>query len=1548
MSEDVSRFLEQVKELGDRRIEEDEKRSRELEEKILQEKKERQARRRERARSISPQKSSPANTPPPSARHSTIRGSDRLDLDSSPVLGPPATPPFQTSPRLEPMTTRGELSTSPSKENEPPSDAEEKTPTRTDSAARGLSWQRRPNSQASERSRSRPLSVMAAENAARSSNTPSEPASESETISRDQIASALSDKDPSWFRQTADRGLNSAAYRRSQVEDEQRADFSPAKTQLPGMSRTTSTDSPKEDAEPPSGSPTSPDKLASPLSLSSAQKLDPPTAASQPDAENEKVRQSTFGSPLDRTSPTRTERPVSPTKGMGGFVQSAMMKRSDSVSKRWSVQSPSGLQRGNPMSNRASVDLSQLGVVTRSRPGSSSRDLSTGPSSRPTSSQGKENAPAEEQPSGDIKKSSDPDTKASSDSLEQGQDNVTPPVSPSKTMDPRRWSPTKSSWLESALNKPETPRPKTGHTAPNQPAWMAEIQKMKAQKAADPNITAERTRSSTVSHKHQVSIGGLMRSSAPGVATKPAVPLGGFQSPVTSPTVVNPRPPFGSVRSDSATSSTVADENAQAEPTNDSDTTAPSAMLKPKPEAKPKLETKPETKLETQAKKDFRANLKPAHAPSSSTSSQEPEFKNIFGKLRKTTTQHYEAPDELKDNIMKGKAALNLTGGPQKTERKDEFKEAILARKKEFQQVQSEGRGVARNNSIASENPAPEGLVKRFQLQRTGTFKEDSAAVDSVTTDPKRSSAALKRDSVQDIPTKPEWSGPSGRKGSIQDASGAKPASVPSPTSTSQDETRAPGRLPGKLAGSALANRFNPALAGLLARGPPGSSGPIGSAPMANSQAGSSAGGDGNEAGSGPKLTHMTKNRARGPKRKAPTSVSAPTTAAKEPESRQSSEVTTEFKAAAIKQQETSRARRPTMRSLNTSVENARDLPSPRTSPAKESGPSTRIHEQVAAFAALKRHPSPTKGTGEPEQADAQPPSPRKLDTKRMSIFLDNSSQATPKDTGSESPKSATRGSGFPPAVKPKPSLDKLPSPGTPSSQPGSPPVDKFPRSKPDPTSLSPKTEPSTDRNEPNPLQQPGPAVGAALGILTSGSRPLPTPPAVTSTDPTRSPTRPLPAEPQQSSRPLPTPTPTPKSPPPTSVRSRSPTKQAEDVSTLLEDFFGPERPKRDYHVDAAELLMNRPNPRAPKVQTLSAQLFQFSADGKKVPVSSHRERTLFEREMYLCVHVFNNEAGKKTTEVYFWAGDEVPLSEVGDASIFLARESRAAGGRVIKLQQNKETPEFIQALGGIVITQRGSGNKYDSLAPHMLCGRRHLGHVVFDEVDFTPSSLCSGFPYVISQAGRCYLWKGKGSGVDELSCARLIGMDFALSGEMEEIEDGHEPEGFWGLFDGGSKPGSADHWRLKPSYDKYCSRLFCSDAASKQQIVELSPFSQNDLKPTGIYILDAFFEMYIIVGSRAQSQYTSFHNALDFAQEYAILAAGMEDRPFVPVSTVVLEGIPRDMKSVFRKWRDARSPTIMNAHATGAGIKRGRSLRVMPLNQALSALDSSGSGKRV
>lgn len=280
----------------------------------------------------------------------------------------------------------------------------------------------------------------------------------------------------------------------------------------------------------------------------------------------------------------------------------------------------------------------------------------------------------------------------------------------------------------------------------------------------------------------------------------------------------------------------------------------------------------------------------------------------------------------------------------------------------------------------------------------------------------------------------------------------------------------------------------------------------------------------------------------------------------------------------------------------------------------------------------------------------------------------------------------------------------------------------------------------------------------------------------------------------------------------------RSPAKNGNEITVLFQDFFGADRPRQKYKVDPAELLMNRPQAGA-KVKSSGVQMYQISGDGKKMPVPAHNERVLFDRDMYICSHEFQNDIGKKFLELYFWVGDEVAESAAEEAQLFASREARAIGAKLIKLRQGKETSEFLQALGGVVIIRRGSNTKHDSLAPSMLCGRRYLGEVAFDEVDFSPASLCAGFPYLITKGGSCYLWKGKGCDVDELSCAKLIGMDLALMGELTEVEDGSEPDAFWSLFENGKKPHSADHWRLKPTYSKYGSRLFCSDADSRQQV---------------------------------------------------------------------------------------------------------------------------------
>jgi hypothetical protein len=63
-------------------------------------------------------------------------------------------------------------------------------------------------------------------------------------------------------------------------------------------------------------------------------------------------------------------------------------------------------------------------------------------------------------------------------------------------------------------------------------------------------------------------------------------------------------------------------------------------------------------------------------------------------------------------------------------------------------------------------------------------------------------------------------------------------------------------------------------------------------------------------------------------------------------------------------------------------------------------------------------------------------------------------------------------------------------------------------------------------------------------------------------------------------------------------------------------------------------------------------------------------------------------------------------------------------------------------------------------------------------------------------------------------------------------------------------------------------------------------------------------------VGSDAFSKLSSFHLALVFAQEYGLLSASLEDRPFIPAGRIVLGGAPEGMRRAFRSWDDRKTST--------------------------------------
>jgi hypothetical protein len=978
---------------------------------------------------------------------------------------------------------------------------------------------------------------------------------------------------------------------------------------------------------------------------------------------------------------------------------------------------------------------------------------------------------------------------------------------------------------------------------------MSEISKTKQKGSVDLG------RNPTNAPKHEVNIGGLMRSPPLGGLAKPTS-IGGLPTGFSSGTSTKSS-------SESISSQSTKPSLSKEEPPETVNSTPPTAVKSSSASTKVKPETPP--------KKDFRANLKPRQIPVDS-GKEEPEFKNVFGQLRRTKTQNYVAPDELKSNITRGKAALNITGGPKKTERKDEFKDAILKKKEDFKKAQTEGKGVTRSaNDGSQDSSLPEALAKRKVLGRS----DSSAGVKSTLGDPPSVEPSFREPLRSSLPSK---------------------------------ENSAPGRrLQGKEAiGGKLAGRFNPALAGLLTRGPPSmasdtsrSSSPASSQRTISMSTSTTAAGASEP---GPQLTHMTKARARGPRRKAPSTAPIADKGVSHDavEKSMPDEMITE-----------SKKRSPSTPSTIFSTPAGSQAPGA----TKTTLPKEELALSSAKLPATLKMPKPlgsvqdTLPRTDSENPISQPSSPRKLDLKRRSQFLqkatNNGNKGEPQ-LDSPKPLSPMKKTDIEIAVKADESVPDVTPPPIAKAKPNTPIKSQSLTSKTSeipsvgsivespetaklrPSPLSPKKvipettvplknskathpEPITTK-ESNSIQSPTfKGQDPSMSVRDAASRWASPTPTHTAPPRTRSPIK-LPthddekaamvgaglrsASPEKQQAPVgpglqnakstrdfpssgPLPTPPPKSlvsPPPSagfmssgiSTKSNnSPIPQSFEASRLVADFFEQHSFPPEFVADTAAILAARPD-EGSSIKTLRSNLYQFSGDGKKQLVPISQERLLFEANMYICVHAFGNSVGKKVTEVYFWSGDAVPAATVAGTEIFAQREARGAGGTLIKIQQGKETPEFFQALGGIIIIRRGSSNKYDSLAPHILCCRKTLGSIAFDEVDYSASSLCSGFPYLIStQSGKSYLWKGKGSGIDELSCARLIGMDFGLTGEIEEIEDGSESPTFLQTFGNGAKvPKSADHWNLKANYTKYCGRLFRADSATRLQVGLILVFS--------------------------------------------------------------------------------------------------------------------------
>ena len=79
--------------------------------------------------------------------------------------------------------------------------------------------------------------------------------------------------------------------------------------------------------------------------------------------------------------------------------------------------------------------------------------------------------------------------------------------------------------------------------------------------------------------------------------------------------------------------------------------------------------------------------------------------------------------------------------------------------------------------------------------------------------------------------------------------------------------------------------------------------------------------------------------------------------------------------------------------------------------------------------------------------------------------------------------------------------------------------------------------------------------------------------------------------------------------------------------------------------------------------ETVKFDVWEVTGDGKVQAVETGREHILFDENMYMCLHIFEDTSGNQGAEFYLWSGNQVSRAAIDDAQIFakkMAKESDA------------------------------------------------------------------------------------------------------------------------------------------------------------------------------------------------------------------------------------------------------------------------------------------------
>ncbi|KHN76940.1 Gelsolin-like protein 1 [Toxocara canis] len=309
--------------------------------------------------------------------------------------------------------------------------------------------------------------------------------------------------------------------------------------------------------------------------------------------------------------------------------------------------------------------------------------------------------------------------------------------------------------------------------------------------------------------------------------------------------------------------------------------------------------------------------------------------------------------------------------------------------------------------------------------------------------------------------------------------------------------------------------------------------------------------------------------------------------------------------------------------------------------------------------------------------------------------------------------------------------------------------------------------------------------------------------------------------------------------------------------NTFIEGLGVAKIREEDHRVDVRSMWkrISEPEAQLPDIGTGTVKVWRIVRfQLEEVPASDYG--IFFSGDSYI---VYYRGSSASHVIIYFWLGMLSTVDEKGAAAMFTTQiNQHECGGHAVEVRliQSKESAHFLAIFGGFIITMLGgkaSGFKErkekddERSSGQVRLFQVRNNHV--SQVEPRAKSLNSGDAFLLDCIGECFVWIGKGSTENENKIAKKCLQRLKIT-HWKEIKEGEESENFWNALGGKASYATGGTFNIPA---EYTARLFhCSNSRGYFHVEEICDFSQCDLEPDDVMLLDTFREIFVWIGSGA------------------------------------------------------------------------------------------------